>query len=401
MRARSSTARRRRLLVAVIGALLVTLALAPTAPATTTPSPVTWAPADSTYGIAATPFVVVGAPAPAGTGATSLSPGAAYGAGFWDACSAVYAMGFTNTVPTDADLPTMAETELVATPLVAGVPLTLAFDKTPGQRVNYVAIVGDPNALVSVEPADPATLTAAGRFTVRATVTDPVQSFSGDVGATFGLVVDCSTGAARDYQNSLFVTAMHWLDIDPPTFTAPSMAGLSAHGSNGTVATFDGIFAPAFLAAMGIADPSQVQGYIDVTAVTGWPNATFAVLGAGDGSLWPADSWKYRITNGTWCTHSMMFGRLSEPGRPAVVGPKGLISAVRPTFKWKRVSLATRYELRVYRGSKLLIRKTGVTALQWTLRSALPEGVQLTWKVRGRNAAGTGAWSAVPRFRIL
>ena len=170
-------------------------------------------------------------------------------------------------------MPGMAETELSLTPLFYGVPLKLVFEKTAGQRINAVALLGDPDSLVSIEPADPATLTAATEFTVRATVTDPVESASGNVGAAFGLSVDCSSLAARDFQNSLFVTDMHWLDIDPPTIGADGLAGLRAHGDPGTEATFDGIFAPAFLTAMGFTDFSQVQGYVDLTAVTGWSGA--------------------------------------------------------------------------------------------------------------------------------
>jgi hypothetical protein len=404
MEARIPTARRARLLAATAGAVLVVLfvalACASLASATTTPSPVTWVPGDSTYGSSGTPFVALPSPAPAGTGATSFGPGAAYGAGFWDSCAGVYVMGFVNSVPTSLGLPGLAQTELSATALTAGVPLTLVFDKTAGQRVDSVAILGDPDALVSIDPSDPTALTAATRFTVQATVADPVQSYSGDVAAAFGLLVDCSASAARDYQNSLFVTNMHWLDIDPPTFTAAGMAGLTAHGSNGSVATFDGIFTPAFLTAMGISDPTQVQGYVDLTTVTGWTNATFAVLGQGDGSLWPSGWWKYRVTNGTWCTHTIMFGQLTRPASPIVVGPKGVIGSARPTLKWRRVGTAARYEVRVYRRGTLIMRKTGLTALQWRTSRALPKGVWLTWKVRGSNALGAGTWSTAPRFKV-
>jgi len=401
MKTGSLTARWPRPFVIAGFVLLAMLLLSPAANAIVSSSPVTWAPAESTYGSGATPFVVVPSPALPGTGATSLDPGAAYGAGFWDTCSGVYALGFMTSVPTDGALPDVAQTELSTTPLVAGVPLTLVFDKTPGQRVNSVAILGDPDALVSIEPADPATLTAADSFTVRATVTDPVQSYSGDVSAAFGLIVDCSANVARDYQNSLFVTDMHWLDLDPPYFTAPGMAGLTAHGSYGSVATFDGVFTPAFLATLGIADPAQVEGYVDVTPIAAWPDATFSVLGVGDGSLWPAGSWKYRVTNGRWCTHAIMYGRLTPPAKPAVMGPKGGITAVRPTFKWKCATLATTYEVRIYRsGGKLLMKKTFVGAPQWRPGSALPKGVWLTCKVRGRNAAGLGAWDPGPWFKI-
>jgi len=394
-----SVARTLRPAIAVAVALITMLALAPLALATVSASPVTWMPADSTYGAGATPFVSVPDADP-GTGATSLGPGAAYGAGYWDSCSTVYTFGFMNAAPADTCLPGADKTEIVATPLVAGVPLVLAFDKTPGQRVDFVAVAGDPDAPLSIEPADPAALTAAGRFTVRATVADPVQSASGDVAAGFGLVVDCSPADARDYQGSLFVTDMHWLDIDRLTRVVTGLAGLTAHGSYGVETTFDGIFTPAFLAGLGVADPAQVQSYVDLVPVAAWPTATFAVLGAGDGTLWAAGAWKYRLTNANWCTHTISFGLLSEPAQPVVVGPKGLVGAERPLFDWKRVSTAARYEVRVYKGGRLLVRKTGVTVSNWRPAKALPKGEWLTWKVRGVNALDHGAWSATPRFKI-
>ncbi len=371
---RCSNARSRRLLPALFGVLLLTLLPAPAALARVVAGPVTWLPADSTYGVAETPFVTVPM-APAGIGATSLASGAAFGAGFWDDSSEVYVMGFLNSMPLSASMPGIAETELGPTPLVAGVPLELVFQKAAGQHIDSVAILGDPDSLVSIDPADPATLTAATEFTVRATVTDPVQSASGDVNAAFGLGVDCSSLAARDFQNSLFVTNMHWLDIDPPTFSSTGLAGLSAHGHYGTEATFDGIFAPAFLTAMGFTDFSQVQGYVDLTAVTGWTGAALTVPGVGDGSLWPAGSWKYRITNSNWCTHNILFGRLTSPAKASGVSPKGTISTTRPTFKWRKTSRAARYEVRVYKGSRLLLKKTGATALSWRAGKALPKGV--------------------------
>ena len=274
------------------------------------------------------------------------------------------------------------------------------FQKTAGQRIDSVAMLGDPDSLVSIDPADPATLTAATEFTVRATVTDPVQSASGNVGAAFGLSVDCSSLPARDFQNSLFVTNMHWLDIDPPTFSSTGLAGLSAHGHYGTEATFDGIFAPAFLTAMGFTDFSQVQGYVDLTAVTGWTGAALTVPGVGDGSLWPAGSWKYRITNSNWCTHNILFGRLTSPAKASGVSPKGTISTTRPTFKWRKTSRAARYEVRVYKGSRLLLKKTGASLLSWKASKALPKGVTLTWKVRGVNGSGVGSFSTALRFKV-
>jgi hypothetical protein len=388
-----------RLPLAAAGLLLLALLAAPAALAD---GPITWSPADSTYGPASTAFFAAPFPLPAGTGMTSVMPGlgTVYGAGFWDATQEVYAMGFVNAIPMSAALPAMPATDLTGTVMAAGTPLTLVFHKAAGVRVDSIAMLGAPDALVAVDPAEPAALTAATQFTVRASVTDPVASASGDVGAAFGLVVDCSRQTARDFQGSLFVTDMHWLDIDPPTFNAAGLAGLSAHGANGTQATFDGILAPAFLAGMGVADPAQVQGYVDVTAVTGWTGATFTVMGAGDGALWPSGSYKYRITNSTWSTHNILFGKLSKPAKAAGVSPKGTISGTRPTFKWKKIAVAKSYDVMVYKGSKLILKKTGVSTLTWKASKSLPRTVYLTWKVRGVNTAGPGVYSAALKFKI-
>ena len=391
---------RSRLSICLMAVAMFVLTLAVAAPAALAASPVIWSPTDSTYGVSDSSFYVPPVPLPPGTGATQPSGNMAYGCGFWDAGAEVFAFGFINAIPTSTSLPSLSQTELASTALPAGTPLTLVFTKAAGQRIDSVAIIGDPNALVSLDYAPAASLTEATRFTVQATIADTVASASGNVGAAFGLVIDCAAANARDFYGSLFVADMHWLDIDPPTFTSAGLAGLSASGLNGVTATFDGILSPAFLAAAGIADPSTVQGYVDAKAFTGWAGATFSTLGAGDGSLWPAGFWKYRITNSTWSRHNIMFGRQVAPTKPASLSPKGTITGTRPTFKWRTVGSAVSYEIRVYKGTRLLLKKTGCTAISWRASKALPRAVYLTWKVRGVNGAGTGAWSTALRFKI-
>lgn len=386
----------------VLGALLLLLVLAPAALAMPPmgDGPITWLPANSTYGAGEKAFLAVPFPAPPGMGMTQ-GPLTAYGSGFWDSATSVYAMGFVNgeAMPTGG-LPAMSDTDITYSDLPYGTPLKLVFQKDAGQQIGSVAMLADPDALVAISPADPDALMAATQFTVWATVTDPVESYSGNVGAAFGLVIDCSPLPARDFQNSLFVTDLHWLDIDPPTFSATGLAGLSAHGESGVEATFDGIFDPEFLADMGIADPNLVQGYVDINAVTGLSSASFTVLGAGDGSLWPSGYWKYRLTNSAWSAHNIMYGTLPRPAKASGISPKGTISGTRPTFKWRKLATAKTYEVRVYKGSKLLLKKTGATALSWRASKALPRQVYLTWKVRGVNTSGAGAFSTALKFKI-
>ena len=90
---------------------------------------------------------------------------------------------------------------------------------------------------------------------------------------------------------------------------------------------------------------------------------------------------------------------VASPGRPVARSPKGLISSRTPTFWWGASGAAT-YQVRVYRGSRLIRTKTGITKLSWKCTKPLPRGVWLTWKVRAVNAAGAGPWSAKPRFKV-
>src|SRR5659263_223255 len=91
----------------------------------------------------------------------------------------------------------------------------------------------------------------------------------------------------------------------------------------------------------------------------------------------------------------------ATPGRPTAKAPKGTITTTRPTFKWSKAPRAAKYELRVYKGSKLQLRKTGLTKLSWKSSRALPKKVSLTWKVRARNARCNGAWSRSLKFKIV
>jgi len=94
-------------------------------------------------------------------------------------------------------------------------------------------------------------------------------------------------------------------------------------------------------------------------------------------------------------------GASAAPGRPTAKAPKGTITTTKPTFKWSKAARATRYEVRVYRGSKLLLKKTSITKRSWKSSKALPKNVGLAWKVRARNAGGNGAWSRSLKFKIV
>jgi len=94
-------------------------------------------------------------------------------------------------------------------------------------------------------------------------------------------------------------------------------------------------------------------------------------------------------------------GKGMKPGMPTAKAPKGSIAATTPTFTWSKARGATKYEVRVYDGREMVLRKTGITRLSWTSSSALTKDVSLTWKVRASGAGGMGVWSRSLTFRVL
>jgi hypothetical protein len=96
-------------------------------------------------------------------------------------------------------------------------------------------------------------------------------------------------------------------------------------------------------------------------------------------------------------------GAITAPGKPAAKTPSSIstITTTKPIFTWGKAARATRYEVRVYQGGTLRLRKTGITKLSWKSTTALAKDVGLTWKVRAGNAAGNGVWSKSPAFKVI
>ena len=94
-------------------------------------------------------------------------------------------------------------------------------------------------------------------------------------------------------------------------------------------------------------------------------------------------------------------GASAKPGKPTAKAPKGTINTTKPTFKWSKAARANNYELCIYKGSKLLLTKTGLAKLSWKSSKTLPKNVSLSWKVRASNAHGGGAWSKSLKFKLV
>ncbi len=89
-----------------------------------------------------------------------------------------------------------------------------------------------------------------------------------------------------------------------------------------------------------------------------------------------------------------------KPSRPSLISPKGLITSRTPTLRWRTTPGASSYEVRVYRGTKLVTMKTGVMMTSWKCTARLPRQVWLTWKVRAGNLSGRSPWSAALRIKV-
>jgi hypothetical protein len=101
--------------------------------------------------------------------------------------------------------------------------------------------------------------------------------------------------------------------------------------------------------------------------------------------------------------HEGMGKGAAKPGTPRAKAPKGTTATTTPAFTWTKARGAASYELRVYQGRKQLLEKTGLgkNRRSWKSSMALPTNVDLTWKVRARNAAGAGAWSRSLKFKVV
>jgi hypothetical protein len=90
----------------------------------------------------------------------------------------------------------------------------------------------------------------------------------------------------------------------------------------------------------------------------------------------------------------------AKPATPTAKSPSGSIAAAKPTFKWSKAAGATSYEVRVYKGSTLQVKKSGIKTLSWKSSATLPRNVDLVWAVRARNASGQSATSNALSFKV-
>ena len=67
--------------------------------------------------------------------------------------------------------------------------------------------------------------------------------------------------------------------------------------------------------------------------------------------------------------------RIAKPGRPAAKAPKRSVRGRTPTFRWTAASGAAAYEVRIYKGKKLLKKQSAIVRTSWKVTKRLPRGL--------------------------
>ena len=187
------------------------------------------------------------------------------------------------------------------------------------------------------------------------------------------------------------------LDLIKPSVTSPNGGESWEIGSWQTITWTPGSGTGAAIAI----SRDGGTGWLDIaTGLANTGTYSWTVVGPAttQGKIMVTTSAGSDASNGVFTIK--VAGEVSKPGKPVAKSPKGLIASRTPTFKWTAATGATTYEVRIYKGTTLLKKKTGITKTSWKCTKRLPRRVWLSWKVRASNEAGAGPWSAKPRFKV-
>ena len=281
-----------------------------------------------------------------GIGATSPGfPSASNPVGAGIAVSGVYAFGFATAIP-GATGPTMSQTELNASALKAGTNLVLRFTKAETEQVSFIAMVAD--------ASDPGNIgfkqLSPTQIEIRARIVNPIVSENNNpdtVEAVFGFIVQTTAlpNSAFNFRGTLFVTDMHWIDLDPPGIAdlpqaqsaddvAGMVAGIVASGISGNTANFNAFMPEKFFVFArdnGVdVNGANCLGYRTYVELTGSDEGFFKLNTPTDqvyedpnfdidGNGQADPMWRYRISNTTWSRQTLSFGKVSS--NPVVVTP--------------------------------------------------------------------------------
>jgi hypothetical protein len=267
---------------------------------------VTWDITNSTYN--GTPFATI--ESAAGMGQAGSGSTAAYAGGSMD--GSVFHMGFQKNAP---DGVSTQNDDVAGTVLDAGTQVTLAFTKDASDYINYIAMNADTSAGVSLTELTPT------NFAVSFTVVNPVLSYSGDLGAAFGMGINIATNSQVDYGGSVFVANMCPGDVTDPINPASGAMTINARGVNGVNADFVMYATTNWMNRVGMSSPALAAGYFSDTngvrtalppgftmTANGYYNVALGVLTNKD----QADAYCFELQNSDWSAHDLGVATITE-----------------------------------------------------------------------------------------
>ena len=199
----------------------------------------------------------------------------------------------------------------------AGTLLHLEYTYPDSLEINFVASGGIINKL-RILP---------NRLIVDVQVINPVESASGDMGASCGLIISCSpahTGGIKAH-GSVFYGNLYSLDMGVAVYPSTNTVGMRVNGKNGVEATFTALLSDSFLInnypevnPLNLpANSSSMRGFIpDLDASDYTVDKSAPVITTGfdiDGNGKNNKMYKVVIKNSNWSPHDLMFGKESNP----------------------------------------------------------------------------------------
>jgi hypothetical protein len=88
---------------------------------------------------------------------------------------------------------------------------------------------------------------------------------------------------------------------------------------------------------------------------------------------------------------------------PALTGPVGDVSGLRPSFSWTAIDGATDYLIAIddLTTGRINLYRQSTTSASWSLPADLVAGHTYRWRVMARNAVAMGLWAPAQTFHIL
>ncbi len=198
----------------------------------------------------------------------------------------------------------------------AGTLLHLDYTYPDSLEINFIAAGGNVKKVQILK----------NRLIVDVEVINPVESASGDMGASCGLIISCSpahTGGVNAH-GSVFYGNVNSIDMGLAGYSSTNTVGMRVNGKNGVEATFTALLSDSFLinnypevTPQNLpANSLSMRGFIpDLDASDYIVDKTAPVITTGfdiDGDGKANKMYRVVIKNSKWSPHDMQFGKESN-----------------------------------------------------------------------------------------